>query len=56
MTIAFISEAIKKLRGAYAQQHKDSYTATKQLWRGMKDMELTGTFTDGRKGGTVLWP
>ncbi|EOD40299.1 hypothetical protein EMIHUDRAFT_460356 [Emiliania huxleyi CCMP1516] len=53
-TTWFISEAVRKLRAV----HADSTTATEteDLWRGMRNMQLSSDFIDNRTGGTELAP
>jgi len=54
--VAFISEAVKKLRAAYTQRMGDQATVETRLWRGMKNLDMTDDFLQKRKGGTELAP
>ena len=52
--VGFISEAVKKLRAAYAQNQGDQATVETRLWRGMKNLDIQDDFLQLRKGGTEL--
>ncbi|KAL1505011.1 hypothetical protein AB1Y20_008774 [Prymnesium parvum] len=54
ITMAFLSEAIKKLRAVHATRPE----ATKELclWRGMRNLQLAGEFIDELRGGTEVSP
>jgi hypothetical protein len=54
VTIAYLREAIGKLRAVGAQEDSDSSETRLDLWRGMKDTEATSSFTT--YGGTELAP
>jgi hypothetical protein len=53
LTIAYISEGIKKLRAVHAAQ---SHSGTTALWRGMKNLRVSEEFMSMRRGGTELAP
>ena len=54
LTAAYINEGIKKLRSAYAVQHKETATSETVLWRGMSNVSMREAFMRGRQGGTEL--
>jgi hypothetical protein len=57
ITMAYISEGIKKLRSAYAIKVEEGKASTHMtLWRGLRNMYMPDDFLKNRKGGTELAP
>ncbi|CAK0834134.1 unnamed protein product [Prorocentrum cordatum] len=57
ITMAYISEGIKKLRSAYAVKVEEGQASTHMvLWRGLRNMYMPDDFLLNRKGGTELAP
>ena len=54
LMITYISEGIKKLRAVYAA--KGGGIAKTVLWRGMKNLRVSDSFMQMRRGGTELAP
>jgi len=54
ITMAFLSEAIKKLRAVHAS--RPEATTEMCLWRGMRNLGLAGEFMDELRGGTEVSP
>lgn len=57
LTVAYVSEGIKKLRAAYAVDvARGTSQPVKCVWRGMKNLKMAEGFMAGLAGGTELAP
>ena len=56
VTMMYISEGIKKLRAVYLNNLANSEEKEVRLYRGMRNLDVTGEFMKDRAGGTEVAP
>ena len=52
ITMAYMSEGVKKLRAVYVAKAKEEATKTVRLWRGMRNLDVGDKFLANNTGGT----